>query len=346
MVCPGSLALEEKYKTEDQSPAAREGSHAHEVARRLLEGGLICMEPQDMIDGANLYRDHVRSIVGDAVLHIEERVNVPLVHPECWGTPDLWALVWWQEIPTLHVWDYKFGYGPVEVYQNWQLLTYAAGIVGELKDAPVSVHLHIVQPRAWHRDGPIRTWVISNQILFEYIARLQQSEFLALQPDAPCIPSIECTHCTARHACSALQRRGLAFADLSAETVPLELTPSQTGNELRILHHAAKLLDARITGLEEQARSMLANGKRVPHYRMEPGMGREIWKRPVSEVVMLGEMLDVHLKKPAELITPKQAVKAGIPREVVNQYSEQQKGALKLVPDDGSNARKIFNADV
>ena len=358
MACPGSLSLEEKYRTEDQSDAARQGTLAHEIARYMLENGVdfdfdkyamatgtllraVASDMiQEMIDGAKLYCEHVLLTAQLAELHIEEKIEIAVVHADCWGTPDCWAFRPWSN--ELHVWDYKFGFSPVEVFENWQLLEYACGIIDRLNIQPRAISLHIVQPRGYHRQGPIRTWTISKEQLGKYLVELWKAERKAVEPDAPCVPSIQCTHCTARHACNALQRAALRFVDTGAETVPLELDAGQTGNELRLLHNAAKLLDARITGLEEQAKAFIAQGRTVPHYRMDWGQGREIWKCPVSQVITLGDMMHVDLRKPAEAITPKQAVKAGVPREVIDRFSETTRGALKLITDDGNQARTIF----
>ena len=59
---------------------------------------------------------------------------------------------------TLYVTDLKYGYEIVEPFENWQALAYAAGVAALPGMVPDKVVITIVQPRAPHRRGPIRTW--------------------------------------------------------------------------------------------------------------------------------------------------------------------------------------------
>ena len=163
-----------------------------------------------------------------------------------------------------------------------------------------------------------------------------------MKDETYCLPSPQCTYCRARHACPALQATSLAIADISAAAVAWDLPPAHTGAELTHLEHAAMLLDARITGLQAQALSMIKSGNRVPGYIAETSMGRERWKVPAEEAIALGEMFGIALAKPAEIITPKQAIKAGLSPEIVKSYSETPTGAVKLVAENSTTVRKIF----
>lgn len=70
-------------------------------------------------------------------------------------------------------------------------------------------------------------------------------------------------------------------------------------------------------------------------------MGRERWIKPEPEVIAMGELMGVKLGV-TKLVTPKQAIKAGMPEAVIKSFTETPRGELKLVPDDGTKARKIF----
>ena len=65
---------------------------------------------------------------------IEERVAIPAVHANNWGTPDTW--IFGHNATSgrarLVVIDYKFGHEFVEVFENWQLVDYLFGILQEL----------------------------------------------------------------------------------------------------------------------------------------------------------------------------------------------------------------------
>jgi len=356
VACPGSRALEEKYPEDKESPYAKEGHDAHEVARITLKGMLLGVTghipkeinvTQEMKEGAKLYADHiVRTHAGTAgTIHIEERIDISSIHPDCWGTPDCWMIT--GDRKNLHIWDYKYGHGFVEVFENWQLVEYAAGIlqhleVNGIEDQYLSVNFHIVQPRCHGRDGYIRSWRTKASNLRGLFNVLRGTEEAASQDIAICNPSPECTYCLARHACPTLQRSALAATDASMLNIPWDLSPSATGNELRYLSRAAELLDARISGLKEQAAAMLRRGDRVPFFKLEPSKGRDKWNRDPAEIVALGELFGHNLAKPVTAITPKQAIDAGVPEEVIDRYIDKTPGAMKLVLEDQDNARKIF----
>lgn len=343
VACPGSRALEEKYPETEETTAAREGHAAHWVAQQFLNGVEDLPEfapngepvTDEMIEGAELYVAEIYSYPA-LEMHIEERVNVFGVHPDCWGTPDCWIF----DGENLHIFDYKFGYGYVDVFENWQLLEYALGVAHEREFKKVT--LTIVQPRCYTREGKIRSWSVTYEKLFNYyLPMLKKAEAKAMESDAQCSPSSECFHCRGRHACDALQKTVARGFDVVTDYISTELTAAQTGVELRYLHRMAKLLEARITGLEEQAKAMIARGESVTGFKLEPGMTREKWTADASEIVTMGELMGLDLAKPLESVTPAQARKLGVPEEVLKIYSQKVSGKTKLVE---VNAEKIFNS--
>ena len=176
MACPGSRALEEKYPEDQDSPHAVEGKAAHKVCFDLLTATLECVDinkstylqnnisiNEEMWDGARIYVDHILGVYEFTdVYAIEERIDISTIHTDCWGTPDFWLAKGRTE---LHLWDYKYGHKYVEVFENWQLIEYAAGIldylgITGLEDQHLKIHFHVVQPRSYHRLGHIRSWEI------------------------------------------------------------------------------------------------------------------------------------------------------------------------------------------
>jgi Protein of unknown function (DUF2800) len=345
--CPGSRALEAKYPQE-QSPAAREGETAHWVASEMLRWYLtFSNEPwkkpsvspdgevitQDMLDGAQLYCEAILGVTEVSNFHIEEKLDISSIYPGCWGTPDCWTI----DGSDLHIWDYKFGHGFVEVVENWQLIEYAAGACQTLKCVSIyDVYFHIVQPRSYHPKGHHRIWKIDVLKLKTYFEKLRKSESVSMSDEAYLSPSAECTYCPARHACTALQKSSMEYVDITQQAIAHDLKPQELGFELKYLMEAAMLIDARITGLTEEALAMIRKGKLVPFFKAEQSTGREIWKQPPEEVIQLGRLFDIKLSKPQEVITPKQAIKAGIPEDIVHAYSDTPRGAVKLVLTKGN----------
>lgn len=350
--CAGSRKMEALYPQPDDSPHALEGTAAHWAASEMLSGRTVdsgqiaengVMLTDEMIEAATMYVDEVRS-VANTPIYVEQRININYVHDQCWGTPDAWFYDEYQR--RLHLWDFKYGHRFVDVYENWQLIEYAAGILDYLgidgiKDQHVTVDMTIVQPRCYVGGSPVRSWKVRAVDLRGYFNAARMFEAKAMSDDAQLTVSPECRDCSARHACPALQRASYADMNITTEAVPFDLPPEALGTELRYIQSAIDTLTARATSLEEQALSMIRQGKPIPHFVAQHGMGRERWVKPEPEVIAMGELMGVKLGV-TKLVTPKQAIKAGMPEEVVKSFTEVPRGELKLVPDDGTKARKIF----
>jgi hypothetical protein len=359
--CPGSRALESQYPNGHDTPEAEEGALAHLLASETLEdtGKQLPTDliTQEMVDGSNLYCKTIKNKLTEksARIHvdfntlpkqiygIEERVDISIVHPDCWGTVDCWFVL----DRELFIFDYKYGFKFVEVFENWQLLEYAAGILdafGALKQESIitKINFCIVQPRSYHRDGQVRWWHLATEDFLPYLNILRDAEMRATEPNARCYPNPECTYCTARHACPTLQNAALSAVDVSYQNTSNQLLPMATGSELRYLKRAAKLLEARITGLEEQATYYLKRGEQVAHFKLEPGKSHPRWNVSAAEIITMGQLMSVDLAKPPAVVTPLQALDAGLDESIMNRYSERFPAAMKLVEDDGVKARKIF----
>lgn len=359
--CAAAPAMQQRCP-EQETDAQREGTAAHWAAAEVLAGrpvdvGVIAPNgvilTAEMCEGAEMYADDVTQAVTpwcvanntapDGRLYVETPISCATLHPHCWGTPDTW---FW-EPRLLRIWDFKFGHALVEAFENWQLLSYAAGILDALnglEDQQTIVEFRIVQPRAFHIDGPIRVWRAYASDLRGYFNILRHAFAEAMKPDAAAKPGPHCKYCTGAPICTALQRESYRITDATFAAQPFDMPPGALGVELRIFEDALTMLTARVEGLREQAFAMLKRGNSVPFYAVEFGKGRERWAKPSREVVALGELMGVNLAKPPEVITPNQARKAGVPAAVVAAYTEVPTGSQKLVRDDGTKARKIFGA--
>jgi len=345
----------------DDEPA-REGEAAHWVVQHAVAGtwapvdtpapnGVIVTE--EMHEGA---QEVIETITADLApygmgltdLAVEVPVAIPTVHAECWGTPDYRAWIPASRTPSgrakLMVWDYKFGHSPVEVFGNYQLAAYAAGCISgtKLSDLEVDVVLGIIQPRCYHRQGASRWWALPASDLRGYINRAAGAAEEALGDNPRVQTGDECGNCSARHACPTLQRAGYSAAERAGQAQPLELAPDALGLELRTLLQSRDRLNARISGLQEQALASERAGRRVAWFKVERAQGRQVWVRPATEVIALGQMMGLNVAKPPAALTPKQAIKAGLDEALVGAYSTRHAGAATLVPDDGSEARRVF----
>lgn len=364
--CSGSVALEAQFVNAEKSQEQLDGDAAHWVAATVLRAhrdGVIesarvsvgnttpngVVIDDEMLEAVEVFVADVLRVVGHDVkrLNIEDRVTATQIHPDNWGTPDVWYL---DETGTkLFVWDLKYGHRFVDAFENWQLIDYAAGVLENsifegCEPSFLHIVLSIVQPRNFHQLGPIRRWATTAAKLVPYFAQLSQSAATALSPAAATVVGPECRDCSARHACMALQAAGDNAMDIASGTVVLELGPTAIGVELRMLRRAATLLQSRITGLEAQALAMLRAGQAVPFFKIEQGQGRETWTKDAAEVFALGDALDIDLRKAITPITPAQARKAGLDADIVKAYAERPKGALQIVAVETKDVKRIFAA--
>ena len=364
--CALSASLEAAYPETEASPSSLEGTAAHWVVQMRLQGTPVALDmqapngvavTQEMLEAAELVRDDILATLGPdwaKYLVIEQRVQIPRVHPtHNWGTPDYRA---WSRLNNgrlcLHVWDFKFGHGIVEAFENWQLIDYTAGLLDEagidgLQDQETVVDMVVIQPRAFHRDGPVRRWRVVASDLRPHINRLSNAAGVALAPNPPATPTPEgCENCLGRHACEALQRAAYHAADKGGQYGALDLSPHALGLELRALKRAQALLEARVSGIEAQAVASIKAGQLVPFWAMESVPGRLAWTKPAPEIFALGEMLGLKLQKDPEPITPTQAKAAAkaakIDGALFDAYAVRPAGAAKLVADDGTKARLTF----
>lgn len=360
-ICALAPSLEARHPETEESPASLEGTAAHWVVQRTLEGAPPTIGDQapngvpttrEMLEGAELAQESIERALGQGwrtALVIERAVQIPRVHKRAnWGTPDYYA---WGP-GGLHVWDYKFGHDVVEAFENWQLIDYVAGIldaagVDGYAEQRTPVHMHVIQPRAHHRAGPVRSWSVKASDLRAHINILANQAAIATSPNPPATPSpVACKHCRGRHACEALQRSAYSAADQAKEGNAADLSPHALGLELRALTRAQALLDARVSGLQAEAEAAIKRGQLVPFWVMESTPGRLKWSKPTPEVLMLGQMMGFDLAAPPDAITPTQAKAAGMPAALVDAYSTRPSGTAKLKPDDGSKARLTFSPSV
>ena len=348
--------MEAAHPEQGDQEAARLGTAAHWVMEQFLNGNVMVevdsvtpngvMVTQEMIEGAEMiYNDVVKRVGSNwqRVIRVEQQVAMPSVSTHNWGTPDVVAWVG----SDLHIWDYKFGHDQVEVFENWQLIDYTIGCLEGVTQGfvPTKITLTVIQPRAFHSDGPVRSWSLFATEIEPYKHRLAMAADEATSDSASpqAKPTPEgCEHCTARHACVALQRaayRGVAIAETAQAS---ELSPQALGLEMRILYEASKLIEARRSGLETQALTLMRQAVTVPHWVLRPGTARTVWNKTDSEVIALGAMMGIDLTKPEEAITPAQAIKKGLDATLTAAYSFKPQGALKLTIDDGSDARRTF----
>jgi len=340
-------AISEQMIRADANPVKRP-IDADSIIGTINNEGVFITE--EMWEASRMYADEIIScmrsnaVFGGDGLGIEERVYMPAIHTKNWGTVD--AYVYSQLKNTLYIFDAKFGYEIVNVFENLQLIDYYEGVrekLGLVDCEGLRVVFTIVQPNAPHRDGPVRTWFVDAVELRGYVNKLSYNAHEAMKMLPNCRTGKHCLHCSARHACDAALNMALSAIEYESQPVPFDLSPEAASLEYRLLLRARAAIELRITGRAESLLAGAREGQKLNGLRVEMGKGRQRWDVSETEVIALGKACGIDVQKEPKAITPKQAIKKGLPAEVVNCKSVTPTTGLKLVQDDGSLARHVFS---
>jgi hypothetical protein len=276
--CPGSLALTAGLP-DKESEAAAWGTACHQLAERCLRSGgdavtfLDWVEhtkshvfkiDDEMVETAQAYIDYVRGRVRKieddrSFVFYEQKFSLAKINPpfDAGGTGD--AVILDAGTKTIEIVDLKGGRGVVvEAVGNKQLRTYALGAVLANPGDWRTVRVTIVQPRAPHPDGRIRSEEFDVIDLFDWTVDLQEAmqaaaDAVRLREEAPKTPfnwneaylsaGDHCLFCKAKPTCPALQTKALAEAHtyfkpeggMATPPAPQTLTMEQM---VRVLDHA------------------------------------------------------------------------------------------------------------
>ncbi len=358
--CPQSVTWEAALPEED-SEDAREGEAVHwagaeQLSGRLVDVGQIAPNgvilTTEMVEAADLYSDDVTKALAPFGLkprdgQIEQRLPIPGIHAQSFGTPDFFILV--SQGPgrpmRLLLWDFKFGHRYVEVFQNPQLVDYAVGACREVHDTHpgVDITFTIVQPRSYSAAGPVRRWETTLADLRPLANQSAMAAEEALGPTPRARTGPECRDCKARGVCPQLAREAFACMDEAGRSLPLDMPPEAMALEHALAERAIERLQARLSGLGASIERTLRAGQRVPGYRLSPTAGREQWTVPAAQVIETARALGVSVAKAPEPVTPNQARKAGLDPSLVAAWSTRTSG-VQLERDDPAALVKIFGA--
>lgn len=298
----------------------------------------------EMFEAVDLYHGVLRDPTwADAETYCESPMTFDFIWPGMTGTPDAWTY-----LPQLgiRVVDLKFGFRFVEVWNNTQLSLYALA-VGRMLQLPPStlVELVIVQPRANHRDGPVRTWHTTLGDLERIVQPLREAAQRALAPNPLCVVNPGCLDCAGRHACDTFHNASWGAVETSYTASPHILNAEELARELTVLDDAERKIKARITALKVQAEQELRRGKILPGWDMSPTFARESWKSPEDErgaMALFKEYFATDISKPQRALTPNQARGKGVPASMVAVFAHRASTGMKLVKQDPNAARKAF----
>lgn len=354
MVCPGSIRLSEGLLN-TSSIHAELGTTAHALAEICLRKGMdpvdyigVTIEghevDEEMAESVDVFVRHCRGLMhssasGEAMFWIEQRFTLAQLNPPApmFGTADFVAYD--EATRTLYVVDYKNGQGVVvDADDNPQLKYYALGAALAHPELDIdTVSMTIVQPRASHPGGLVRTSVMTYLALVEFAAELLDAARATQEPDAPLVTGDHCRFCPASAICPALRERAQQIAQVEFDVMPLDVPPSPEtlppelyAEMLGKLH----ILEDWINAMRSYGHRMLEAGEEVPGFKLvakratrrwtdEKEMRQWLWSQGYTS----DEIDNLKLKSPAQI--EKLIGKKNLPTEYVSAVSS----GYNMVPD-------------
>lgn len=368
--CPGSVLHEAMYPEVSVHPMTLEGSAIHEIAAKVLEdfmyherkghsfnrlsflnttanNGVVITA--DMLDVAEMYIRDVMEVSkrfdGLAKVMVEHRVYMRSIHPDNWGTLDAAIIFYDMSAKELVVEDLKAGWGVVEVWDNWQLIDYSIGLLTEMVERnwplPEVIEFRLVQPRPYHRHGPIRVQRIALKDLEPYVEKLRASAHEAFAPNPRFQTGEHCDHCRGRATCPALLQTNYRINEVLQGIQSQDLTGASLGKHLIMLEEAETLLKALNSALRDKALIEVQNGRAVEGWEWISKDSRVNWTIPIEKVHAAGDLYGINLRK-VDAPTPKQAITAGMPENVVKTMSASGGKGIALARADMKVSANIF----
>jgi hypothetical protein len=330
---------------QERAPPPPAASAARHIGSVETVRGTDWLVTEEMAEAVQVFLDAVRGamVEGDTLL-VEQRFNLSAIHPGMFGTND--ACVLSPSRKTLFVFDYKHGKGhAVEAEGNPQLRYYGLGaLLNTAKAGTVErLVLTIVQPRAQHRLGPIRSETIGMFDLMEWTAELKKAAVATEDPAAPLAAGNHCGFCPAAGACPKLRDRAMdaAMAEFAGASITVPADPGMLTTEqiARLLTHA-DLIDDWLAAVRGHALHLAESGTVVPGFKLVPKRATRKWRDfqdagAIETALRKAGLGDSDIFKPLDLKSPAQIEKL-LPkdrREALADLVVKESSGVNLVPD-------------
>lgn len=368
MACPASVSLSAGHQDEESDHAAL-GTAAHTLAAYCLtkgaepwraigcaiKGDTIHATPMDgfghlvdkeMADAVSEYVSFIDEKFPDrnqGNSWVERKFHCPSIHKYFYGTSDFTAIVGRKAT----VVDYKHGAGiVVDAVENPQLMYYAAGVLEDLNawDSVDEIELVIVQPRAFHYDGPIRSWTISTA---ELVAWLEDKLVPAMDRalvSRDTKSGEHCRFCPARFGACPQIMSDVGEMEELMKTIGKDGggAPKLTGEQLARFLDLGEVFKIVRTAALKTATVRVQNGHKVPGWKLAKARSNRQFKDG-AEAAAKKEFGDDAYSKP-ELKSPADIDKMPKGKDFTARWAFKPAAGETLVPED--DARPAVNKDV
>lgn len=356
MNCPGSSALLAALALPegDDADFRIEGTAAHAVGARLLASGQDAWEvagekiivdgheveiDSGMADAVQVYLNAVRPL--GALGGIEHPVSGKF-HKDAYGTVDNYSFkdgVLYPDGQTynavLCVDDYKHGIGiVVDCEWNPQIMYYAACLLEEWPAAD-KVRLRIIQPRAFHPDGPVREWLTDATTILKWRDECLIPAMLRAEMDNTLQAGEWCRFCPAKLVCPLLTHLFRAACTANPKEV-VQLTNEQLGLNYQYIDAVKFYLKA----LEKETFGRSVKGQKVPGTKVVYQKANRVYKAG-AEDFFKGKYGDDALTKP-ELKSPAQMEQLLGAKDLVHEWAYTPQGNLTIASEDDRRREAVI----
>lgn len=347
MVCPGFTAFSD-LPVSPENEAAREGTAAGELlALMLTKQGRYADFPKQATNGVYFDQDMYFYLTPIAEEILKTRQSEVLCEQRIdWQTRSGIIIRGQYDISfvregILYIDDLKYGWGIVEVQDNWQLLGYAIGEVIRRGIPFEKIRLRIHQPRPHHEGGTTRQWELTYEELLSYKERIEQRLIGIVNGDKTLQTGKQCKYCpAAAEACPAFNRLFYRSLEVSTEFIQDSITDEELGRQLDQLQRAQEAIKIKADSLNELAVSRIKNGKLIKGWRTDLRYGDRKWKAGISPEVI--ETLTGKKVVEQVMLSPAKAQKLGLHKDFVNALCDRHFLGQKIVRDDGELGNAIF----
>lgn len=335
MVCAGSLFFTD-LPLDEGSDAAKEGTAAGELLERKLLGQPIGTHAANGVAFDADMEFYLEPIVQNirarstGLITCEQRID--------WQTRSgIWIrgqydVAYIDHEGALCIDDLKYGWGPVEVKENWQLLGYAIGLFATVNHRISAIKLRIMQPRPHHEDGMYREWTLTVEELMQYRERIEERMLQIAEGDKLLVTSPKCRYCPAASQCPALSKSFWHGVEMMHEFMEDRINENEISFQLDLIGRIKEIVKIKEDSLNTLAVDRVRQGKLIPNYAMEASYGDRKWKSGISPDIVKTLTGKQIVKQ--EMLSPAQAEKLGVSKDFVNALTERQFRGQKLKKTD------------
>jgi hypothetical protein len=324
--CAGAITLAQVASdriAEVENIHSARGTAAHQIAEKALRQGLDVSIflgatehtkehkieiDEELVESAAVYVEYVRARrdYDGAALWIEEKFKLDSIGTpyEAGGTGD--AVIYIPGGRSLEIVDLKNGMGVVDVNENKQLRTYALGALLHHQGLVVEqVTTTIVQPRAPHRDGRIRseTFMVADLIDWtnELLAAMHRAKEAELDYDNVIgdftmgewadkwLKPGNCKFCPAEGFCPAIKRKAQTMVKMwfdDGNKAHIGNTPSiMSPEDVSATLDQLDMLEDWIKAVRALAQNLADGGTAIPNYEIVDKIGNRKWAADDEKVI-------------------------------------------------------------